>query len=101
MANDQREVRLKKLEALRAEGVLSYADRYPITHTLEEARKEAEKAEGVAVKVAGRVMTSRAFGTLTFAHLQDRSGRCQVAFDASHVGEQALSRFDRLVDLGD
>ncbi len=101
MANDQREVRLKKLEALRAEGVRPYADRYPTTHTLDEARKEAEKAEGTKVRVAGRVLTSRAFGKLTFAHLQDRSGRCQVALDATHVGDDALSRFDRLVDLGD
>jgi lysyl-tRNA synthetase class 2 len=101
MANDQREVRLKKLQALVAEGVRPYADRYPTTHSLEAARKAAEKAEGTKVKVAGRVMTSRAFGQLTFATLQDASGRCQVAFDASKVGEASLSRFDRLVDLGD
>ena len=78
MANDQREVRLQKLERLKAEGVLPYAGRYPRTHTLEEARREAERAEGTKVRVAGRVMTSRAFGKLTFAHLQDASGRCQV-----------------------
>lgn len=101
MANDQREVRLQKLERLKAEGVRPYADRFPVTHTLDEARREAEKAEGVPVRVAGRVMTSRAFGKLTFAHLLDRSGRCQVALDAQHVGEEGLSRFDRLVDLGD
>jgi len=101
MANDQRDVRLRKLEALRAEGVRPYADRYPTTHSLERAREEAEKAEGTPVKVAGRVMTARAFGKLTFVHLQDQSGRCQVALDASHVGAAPLERFDRLVDLGD
>src|SRR5262245_8965064 len=101
MANDQRESRLKKLEALRAEGVRPYADRYPTTHTLDAARKEAERKEGVAVRVAGRVMTSRAFGKLTFATLQDASGRCQIGLDVSKVGEASLARFDRLVDLGD
>src|SRR5262245_5911031 len=101
MANDQREVRLQKLERLRAEGVRPYADRFETSHVLDEARRLAEAAEGTPVRVAGRVMSSRAFGKLTFAHLQDRSGRCQVAFDATHVGEEQLSRFDRLVDLGD
>jgi lysyl-tRNA synthetase class 2 len=101
MANDQREVRLQKLEGLRAAGIRPYADRYPTTHTLDAARKAAEGQEGVAVRIAGRVMTARAFGKLTFAHLQDASGRCQIALDAAHVGEEMLERFDRLVDLGD
>ena len=101
MANDQREVRLQKLDRLRAEGVRPYADRYPTTHTLLGARGEAERIEGTAVRVAGRVMTARSFGKLTFATLQDASGRCQVALDETVVGAEALSRFDRLVDLGD
>lgn len=101
MANDQREVRLQKLAALKAAGVKPYADRYPTTHSLVAAREAAEAGQGTPVRVAGRVMTARAFGKLTFAHLLDASGRCQVALDASVVGEEALERFDRLVDLGD
>jgi lysyl-tRNA synthetase class 2 len=101
MANDQREVRLQKLERLKAEGVRPYADRYETTHVLDDARRLAEQEEGTPVRVAGRVVSSRSFGRLTFAHLLDRSGRCQVAFDAAHAGEEALSRFDRCVDLGD
>ncbi|MBL9086849.1 MAG: lysine--tRNA ligase [Planctomycetia bacterium] len=101
MANDQREVRLQKLEALRTAGIRPYADRYPTSHSLDAARKEAETTEGTKVRVAGRVMTARAFGQLTFVHLQDASGRCQVALDASVVGADALARFDKLVDLGD
>lgn len=101
MANDQREVRLQKLEALKTAGIRPYADRYPTTHSLDAARKEAETTEGTKVRVAGRVMTARAFGQLTFVHLQDASGRCQLALDASVVGADALARFDKLVDLGD
>src|SRR5262245_36918292 len=101
MANDQREVRLQKLEALRAAGVRPYADRFPKTHTLDAARRLAEQKEGEPVKVAGRVMTARAFGKLTFAHLLDASGRCQIALDEAFVGAEALERFDKLVDLGD
>src|SRR5439155_7960278 len=71
MSNDQREVRLQKLAALVAAGIRPYADRFPTTHALDEARREAERAEGTPVRVAGRVMTARAFGKLTFAHLLD------------------------------
>src|SRR5947207_12842470 len=101
MSNDQREIRLQKLAALKAAGVRPYADRFPKTHTLDEARREAEKVEGTPVKVAGRVMTARAFGKLTFVHLLDASGRCQIALDEAFVGKEALERFDKCVDLGD
>jgi lysyl-tRNA synthetase class 2 len=99
--DDLREVRIRKLEALREAGVRPYADRYERTHALDEARKAAEAGEAVRVRTAGRVVSARAFGRLTFVHLQDASGRCQVALDASHVGEDSLERFDRLVDMGD
>ncbi len=101
MPNDQREVRLQKLEGLRAAGIRPYADRYPTTHSLAKAREEAQAVAGTKVRVAGRLMTSRAFGQLTFAHLQDASGRCQIALDATHVGAEALSIFDKFTDLGD
>jgi lysyl-tRNA synthetase class 2 len=101
MANDLRDVRLQKLAALKAAGIRPYADRYPRSHSLAQAREAAAEKEGVAVRTAGRVMTSRAFGKLLFAHLQDQSGRCQIALDASHLGEESVNRFERLVDNGD
>jgi lysyl-tRNA synthetase class 2 len=101
MADDLREVRIQKLEALRQAGVRPYADRFERTHTLAEAYAAAKAGEGTRVRTAGRVVSARAFGNLTFAHLQDGTGRCQVGLDASKVGKEALERFDRLVDLGD
>jgi len=105
--NDIRGVRLQKLEALRAAGLRPYADRFDRTHTLAAARALASEqadettATGTPVRVAGRVMTRRAFGKLLFLHLQDGSGRCQVVMDAEDVGAAAIERFQRFVDLGD
>src|SRR5688572_16051263 len=103
MSNEQREVRLAKLEALRAAGIRPYADRYPVTHGLSAARDlaAAEARDGTEVSVAGRVMTVRSFGPLVFFHLQDGSGRCQVGLDARRAGPEALERFERFVDMGD
>ena len=101
------DARLQKLEAIRAAGVLPYAERYERSHTLAEARAigEAQSGDGTdageAVRVAGRVMTRRMFGKLLFVHLQDGSGRCQVVLDANQIGDEPLERFQAWVDLGD
>ena len=100
-------VRRAKLDALRAEGMLPFAERYPRTHTLAQARTFAvdqlddDAEDGVLLAIAGRVMMRRAFGKLIFLQLQDGSGRCQVVLDESTVGKQAIEQFQRFVDLGD
>ena len=105
--DEQHAVRLAKLEALRAAGERPFADRYERSHTLAAARALAEGREGEApdtettIRTAGRVMTVRRFGKLVFLHLQDATGRCQIALDARTVGKEALSQFDQFVDLGD
>ena len=100
-------VRRAKLEALRAEGIRPFADRYERTHSLSAVRAQAAAQESDdptgenPVSVAGRVMTRRAFGKLLFVHLQDGSGRCQVVFDERTVGKDSIDRFQRFEDLGD
>lgn len=105
--DEQMAVRRAKLEALRAEGIRPYADRFARTHDLAGTREAAAETPGAPaadaplLRTAGRVLTIRPFGRLVFLHLQDGSGRCQVALDAAVVGEELLARFDRFVDLGD
>ena len=52
------------------------------------------------VAVAGRLMAMRRMGKLTFAVLQDRSGRIQLFVDKRTLGEEGFDAFDDL-DLGD
>ena len=60
MSDDLREVRRRKVEAMRAEGMLPFAERYPRTHALLDAHRMAEAqgadAPGETVSVAGRVL---------------------------------------------
>ena len=104
---DQRQVRIEKIQALRDAGVLPYADRFDWTNTLAEARAIAaaqasdEPGDGTDVRVAGRVMTMRRFGKLLFLHLQDGSGRCQVVLDEQTIGAESMELFSRVVDLAD
>ncbi|MBK0394307.1 lysine--tRNA ligase [Ramlibacter algicola] len=64
--------------------------------------KEAEplQAEGIRVRVAGRMMLKRVMGKASFATLQDASGRIQVYVTRDAIGEEAYAAFKHW-DLGD
>lgn len=89
--------RFQKLEKIRALGVNPYPDRYDQTHSLVEA---GGLSEGAEVSVAGRMMTFRDMGKITFAHLQDFSGRMQIVFKSDKLSKEQY-KFLRLLDLGD
>lgn len=95
------DVRLKKLAALREAGQDPYPATTARTHTVEQVREQFEslKKSEQAVTVAGRMMTFRAHGKLSFATVRDASGEFQVAFQADRLGAD-YEKLDRL-DLGD
>jgi lysyl-tRNA synthetase class 2 len=95
---DQVQVRLDKIAALRAAGKLAYAERFERTHTLGEAAALSDGTAGV--RLAGRIVALRLFGKLTFGHLFDASGRVQFSFQRNKLGE-AYEEFRRIADLGD
>ena len=81
-AVDERERRLAKLEALRAQGVDPYPVRFDRTHTSAEVLRHWGELEAGAetedvVRVAGRIVLLRRQGGLTFATLRDGAGQIQ------------------------
>jgi lysyl-tRNA synthetase class 2 len=98
-------IRLQKIEELRAEGVEPYPTRAERTHTAAEAIAAFEAAEktGEEVKVtlAGRIRSSRAMGKVSFAHIEDGSGKAQLFFRANELGKERLDFFNKMFDLGD
>jgi lysyl-tRNA synthetase class 2 len=103
---EQMQVRLAKVERMRAAGVDPYPVGYPRTHTIAEVRGEfgelpTDTATGKVVGVAGRIVLSRNSGKLCFATLRDGSGELQVMISLDRVGEDALAAWKRDVDLGD
>lgn len=102
--NEQRDQRLRNLEALVERGFEAYPYGYSASHTAAElhaAHPEptaGEAIEAEAVSVAGRVMLLRMLGKLTFATLQDATGRIQVSFQKDEL--EAYNALKK-VDLGD
>ncbi len=97
--NDVRQVRLEKLAKIRELGINPYPDRFERTHSLADAKNLLVSTKNV--KIAGRLMTTRGMGKLTFAHLQDFSGRLQVVLQKEKIGEEQYNFFADLIDNGD
>jgi len=99
VSDDLRQNRLDKRARLVARGVHPHPERFERTHTLAEAPALPDGTEGVAL--AGRLVAVRAFGRLTFAHLQDARGRMQIALERGGVDEATWEIFHDLLERGD
>ncbi len=91
-------IRLKKAEELRASGMTPYAATFPRSHRLAQARNAPDDTN---VSVAGRVMLLRDMGKMTFATLQDETGRLQIAFKKNEMPEGKYETALAFIDLGD
>ena len=96
--NDERKIRLKKMEELRAAGIDPYPAESGRKHTLMQA---LAGKDGDKFVIAGRVLTKREMGKLTFCHLQDESGRMQIALKQDDVGKENYNLFVKKIDMGD
>ena len=99
--SDQVKVRREKLEALRAEGLDPFVQtKFEVTSSAKEIKDHFEELEGKTVTLAGRLMSKRGMGKVTFCDLQDNTGRIQlyVRFDA--MDEEAFKHFKKN-DIGD
>jgi lysyl-tRNA synthetase class 2 len=104
-------IRLEKIEELRAEGIEVYPTRAERTHTAAEAIAAFEKAEKSAetgqppveikVTLAGRIRATRAMGKLSFAHIEDGSGRIQLFLRINELTQERVDFFNKMFDIGD
>ncbi len=95
--NDEREIRLRKLKELNELGINPYPAKAQRENTIAEA---LVKTEGEHVGISGRIMMKREIGKLTFCHLQDETGRMQVALKQDDLGD-SYKIFIKKIDLGD
>ncbi|MBF0625915.1 MAG: lysine--tRNA ligase [Magnetococcales bacterium] len=105
--NPQIAARKVKLAALRQAGINPYPNGFRPAWSLarifhdHDPVTDAAALEQVHVSAAGRVMLLRSFGKLTFATLQDASGRLQIAVQRDTVGAEFYNEVFRKVEVGD
>ena len=99
----ERDERIKKLEELKNKGINPYPSRAQRTHLIKNVLEQFEKLEkdSSIITIAGRLRTIRAHGNLTFAHLEDESGRMQIALSKNDTGAESYKEFVKLIDMGD
>ncbi|MEM7735187.1 MAG: lysine--tRNA ligase [Deinococcota bacterium] len=102
--NEQREQRLRNLDSLRERGFEAYPYSFSITHhatELHQAHPEpqpGEVFEDEVVTIAGRAMTVRGMGKVTFITLQDSDAQIQAYFQKAELDQyNALKK----IDIGD
>jgi len=94
-------IRREKLSALQQEGRDPFQEtKYVVSHHAQEIKDQFEQLEGNQVSVAGRLMSKRGMGKVSFCDLQDRSGRIQLYARKDEMDAQVYDRF-RKYDIGD
>ncbi len=100
-------IRLQKIEELKSEGIEPYPTRANRTHTAAQAitlftetEQDGPESQPV-ITLAGRIRGIRSMGKLTFAHIEDGSGRIQLFLRINEIGAEALAFFDKMMDIGD
>ena len=99
--SDQEQVRLDKLEQLRAAGEDPYLiTKCYVSHHAQEIIDNFDELEEVTVTVAGRLMSKRGMGKVGFSDLQDTSGRIQIFSKIDVLEEESYQKWQSL-DIGD
>ncbi len=98
---DQVRIRREKLAQLQQEGRDPFQLTRFVRDTTSAAIKENfETMEGKSVSIAGRLMSKRGMGKVSFCDLQDKAGRIQLYVRRDEVGEEAYDFFKKY-DIGD
>ena len=99
--SDQVRVRREKLENLRAEGFDPFVQtRFEVTSDSAAIKANFDAMEGQSVRLAGRLMSKRGMGKVSFCDLQDATGRIQLYVKFDEMEEAAFNRFKKN-DIGD
>ncbi|MGM9537262.1 MAG: lysine--tRNA ligase [Candidatus Onthomonas sp.] len=95
------QIRRDKLTALQEAGSDPFqVTKYDVDTHAQEINDQFDRLEGSIVSVAGRLMSKRGMGKVSFCDLQDGSGRVQLYVRKDLVGEETYTWFKKC-DIGD
>ena len=99
--------RVEKACALLDDGIQLYPNDFKRDTEIKSIWNEYSETDGETLEaadhdfsVAGRVVSYRSFGKVTFFHMQDRTGKIQVYAARDELGVEAYQRFKK-TDIGD
>lgn len=97
--SELKKVREEKEAKLKEYGVNTRPDSFKYTHTLKEVMALEPGTKDVSV--AGRVMSKRKMGKISFIDLRDVEGRIQLCIKRDDLGEELYKKIHETLDVGD
>lgn len=97
--NELMQVRKEKEQKLKDNGINVHPERYERTHFIIEARNLEDGTQNVSI--AGRVMSKRKLGKISFIDLQDLEGHLQLCIKRDDLGEEKYKFLHETIDIGD
>lgn len=91
--------REEKLQKIENYGIHPHPERYETTHEIGDARKLEDGVKDISV--AGRVMSKRKMGKISFIDLSDITGHIQLVIKRDDLGEEEYKKFHEILDIGD
>ncbi|MEG1351367.1 MAG: OB-fold nucleic acid binding domain-containing protein, partial [Bacilli bacterium] len=105
--SEQELVRRNKLEEMKKQGINPFKGAIDVKNNSKEIyelydnfSKEELAEMNILVVIAGRIMTKRGKGKVTFAHIQDKYGQIQIYVKLDDIGEANYKMVEN-ADLGD
>jgi lysyl-tRNA synthetase class 2 len=96
------EQRLDSLSRIRARGIDPYPHSYHPSHTIREAitlfEQQGESSQDISL--AGRIMSKRSIGKMSFLDIRDSSGKIQLSLRYDLLGRERYE-FLQDIDIGD
>jgi lysyl-tRNA synthetase class 2 len=96
------EQRLDSLSRIRSRGIDPYPHSYHPSHTVREAialfEQQGESSQDISL--AGRIMSKRSIGKMSFLDIRDSSGKIQLSLRYDLVGRERYE-FLQDIDIGD
>ena len=99
--NEMLQIRREKLQELIDSNNNPFlVENFEYTHHSKDIKENFEELEGQEVAVAGRVMSRRGHGKVSFMDLQDSESKIQIFAKLDVLGEEEYNQLS-LLDLGD
>ncbi len=92
-------VREEKLKKLDEYGIKAHPERYETTCTIGESRKFDDGVKNISI--AGRVISKRKMGKISFIDLSDITGHIQLCLKRDDLGEENYKKINEILDIGD
>lgn len=91
--------RNEKLKKIEQYGINPHPERYETTHEIGASRILEDGTKNVSI--AGRIMSKRKMGKISFLDLSDITGHIQLVIKRDDLGEEEYKKFHEITDIGD